>query len=132
MALEVLLREGHFLVNRNATRLQDICKNLPVVIKTKLLASKEEILTYLREMRPIINGINESNPNIESVKLNNLILSFPNDSKRFIIESTIWLDCCVNFICFQIPYNDGFIRIPKKNLIKLNIDRENSIFKVRL
>jgi hypothetical protein len=108
MALEVLGRIS-FLLHSNpdkVPRLKSLTSTLSVVIRTQL-ADKKSISILLRDMRPFLNKINESNVNIITFALSSVVLGDKT------ISDSSWLDISkTELFCFYSDKYDLYLKIP--------------------
>lgn len=108
MALEVLGRIS-FLLHSNpdkVPRLKSLTSTLSVVIRTQL-ADKKSISILLRDMRPFLNKINESNVNIITFALSSVVLGDKT------ISDSSWLDISkTELFCFYSDKFDLYLKIP--------------------
>ena len=112
MALEILARICHVLRNQNLERVKFITQSLNERLRNTLCGSKAEILTVLRDMRPILGDINENNLNVESYRLRGMEIKYKMNeevSKRAKLDA--WLDLCLEKLCIQILRPPSSIRI---------------------
>jgi hypothetical protein len=114
MALEILARISHTLINKKLALLTNIASNVPDPIKSKLLSSRNEIFALLIDMRPFLLQLNQSNLQIESYEFSGLELVDDEGSVYKNIGG--WMDICAEFLCLQTSNPSVFIRLPYKAL----------------
>ncbi len=112
MALEVLGRICFLLLSNQAKeRVQDLVRPLSPLIKIHL-TDKKSISVLLRDMRPLLNKVNESNVNIITFPVASVTLG--NDS----IAGSSWLDIAkAEMFCFFSEKLDIYFKFPLSSVI---------------
>lgn len=113
MALEVMGRLFHFYLQSKDIQPRELFLDLPSNV-VAALQNSESILKLLRDMRPFLNIVNATNPNIFSFKVSTCIISTdwkPVNTKRT-VQNYGWLDVCKENLCFNLIEEEKLIRIP--------------------
>lgn len=115
MALEVLARMSHLLIAENKTLAGQLISPLSPLVKTHL-SERKAIFELLKDMRPVLNRINETNPNITTLPL---------ASVRFIdslLSQGSWLDLCESCFCFYSETNELYFKFPYESILSMETD----------
>lgn len=109
MALEVVGRLSFlFLTANKKARNQELIRTLSPMLKTQL-TDKKTIQGLLRDMRPLLNKINESNVNIITFPLAGVALSLDNN----IVATSSWLDISKSeMFCFYSDKYEIYFKFP--------------------
>ena len=124
MALEILARTCHVLISDNASLHRDILRPLLPVVQSHL-ADKKSILALLKDMRPLLNRINQANPHIQTLSVTSVVCHGHH------LASSTYLDFCSSCICFYSNIYEVYLKFATEDVARAERMEDGSSVQVR-
>lgn len=118
MSLEIVCRISHYCMKVEREMFQPLKKFLPEAIAGMLNDPKIGATGILRDMRPCLTMVNNSNPHIVSMKFQKLTFS----SSDCEIETSGWLDAGTECVCVTVIFSkddEKVVRLKYSDLLKM-------------
>jgi hypothetical protein len=131
VGLESVCRLGHYLLQHDADAFHRAMKTAPHPFRDAI-ARPAQIPALLRDMRPLLNKINEDNPNVFSHGTSSFTISTTwrkVDIQRE-VHSNGWLDLCRDAVCYNLLEDEVLIRFSYQAIKKIHFSEDNNSIQV--
>lgn len=102
------------LAENKAQEQEQTIASLSPVIKVHL-SSRKAIFELLKDMRPVLNRLNESNPNIVTYPLASIQV------QNLEVAQASWLDLCGTHFCFYSETVNAYLKFPLEEIMSSRV-----------
>lgn len=135
MALEIVCRISHFYLRTEISFFQALKQYVPKVILQALESPSIGATGILRDMRPFLLQINQSNPRIVSEEMMRCTLSLHSGNAAATehdIETTGWMDAGTECFCITVGKDgDKVVRLKYAEVVKMEAKAADCCLMVR-
>ena len=131
MSLEIIARLSHFHLQQNPDDFDEIAEGMNPTIHNAV-NDANAIPALLRNMRPLINSVNEKNPNVFSFKVQRFRIGTnwkPIDTER-VLDSDGWVDICKESVCYNLCEEEALIRFKFQSIQRIFFAAESNTVQV--
>ena len=133
MALEILCRLSHYFLQQDMPAFQQLTSDIsPALLQA--LSSAAAIPALLRDMRPLLNTVNTTNPNVFSFPTR--CLRVATNWKKVDTERTLqdapgsYLDLCRDCVCFNLLEQEVLVRFTYQTVQRVHFDAQTHSIQV--
>ena len=129
--MEVVSRLSHYYLQQDRDAFERVSVEVSPIIKD-IISDPVRIPQLLRDMRPLLNNINESNPNVFSiaVAMFRIGTSWKKIDTVRDVHDNGWLDLCKNDICYNLLEEEVLIRFDYQAIKKVHFSIETNSVQV--